>query len=162
MQLGSRETFSSTAYIPGIFKHQGMKLTASFQRQNPRRYIFGNSVSFPRGYTDMTAYDLNRLSVDYVFPIVYPDFDFFGLFYVKRIRGDLFADLMKGSSIIRYTENGREKIDATYRSYGAELYIDYHPFRVLIPLESGVRLNYLQNENRFTVEGLFSVNLGFF
>ncbi len=161
-QLGNLSVYRTTVYLPGFLRHDGLKLTAEIQRQNARRYLFYSSVHFPRGYTDMNALDMDRLSADYVLPLVYPDLDLKGLFFLKRIRAGLFADLMKGSSIYRHRNGNTEVFDATYRSYGVELYLDYHVLRLLFPLESGVRISYLQNENRFTVEGLFSVNLGFF
>ncbi|HYW94225.1 MAG TPA: hypothetical protein VE870_01410 [Bacteroidales bacterium] len=162
VQLGNKSLLTATAYLPGIGKHHGLRLQASVQRQNPRKYIFNNSLSFPRGYNDRTAQSLNRISADYVFPLAYPDLDLAGLLYLKRIKGDLFLDILSGSNIYRHTDSGTETIDATYRSYGGELTVDYHVFRFLVPLESGVRVIYLQNENRFVVEGVFSVNLGFF
>ena len=160
--LGSWEVYRTSIYLPGIMKHDGLKASFAYQKQHPRIYHFLNSVSFPRGYSDLIAHDIRRFSLDYVFPVAYPDMDIAGIFFLKRIRADLFADIMQGKSIYRPTENGNEVFDATYRSFGAEFYIDYHVFRLLFPLESGIRISYLQNEDRYTVEGIFSVNLGAF
>ncbi len=161
-QLGTISVLRSNIYLPGLLRHHGLRMNVSLQRQQTKRYLFFNSVHFPRGYHDQTALNINRLTADYMFPLVYPDLDLPGLLYLKRIRGDLFADMMKASSIYVRTPDGVDVSDGTYRSYGAALYFDYHIFRLLFPLESGVRVSYLQNEDRYIVEGLFSVNLGFF
>ncbi len=160
-QLGSMGVGRMTLYLPGLLRHDGFKFMAASQRQHTRRYFFSGSVSFPRGYDDLNALGLTGYSLDYAVPVAYPDLDL-KVLYIQRFRADLFADMIRGYDVRQIVNGEQKRFDKTYRSYGCEIYMDYHFFKLLLPVVSGVRLNYLMNEDRFTVEGIFTVNLGFF
>jgi hypothetical protein len=103
---------------------------------------------------------LVKLYGDYVFPIAYPDLSIGPLVYVKRIRGALFADLAinqyntytQNSSLLRTTKE-------EFYSFGIDLSIDYHLLRTMFPLNTGVRIGYLPEQQSFFAELLFGIDL---
>ncbi len=53
----------------------------------------------PRGLHGIYGRILTRYSADYVFPIVYPDWELTSILYLKRIRGGVWADYMSGTDV---------------------------------------------------------------
>ena len=83
---GSDLSLKTSFYFPGIFPNNGIKLRLEKEKQDAAKYLFGNRISFPRGYNDIISKDIGFVSVDYVLPLVYPDFNISSLLYLKRIR----------------------------------------------------------------------------
>ncbi|MFW5820492.1 MAG: hypothetical protein ACOCWA_04330 [Bacteroidota bacterium] len=156
-QRGSNSSLKTTLYLPGIIRGQGLRLKAEWQRQKPERYLFGNTVSFARGYEPLIATELSKYSVDYRMPLLYPDLALDGFLYIKRIRANLFADYLYGKEMRIRTEDGLRLESGNYISSGAELNFDYHLLRLLIPFSSGVRASYLNNTGEYRFEFLFNV-----
>ncbi|MGC9341371.1 MAG: TolB family protein [Bacteroidales bacterium] len=161
-QRGSNRAFRSTLYLPGIIRGQGLKLKAEWQQQNPERYLFGNILSFARGFDPLIATALTKYSADYAMPLLYPDLDLKGVLYITRLRANLFTDYIYGEDMRIFTEEGLKRITGSYRSAGIELNIDYHIFRALFPISSGVRASYLENTGEFNFEFLFNIYLNRF
>jgi hypothetical protein len=146
--------------LPGLIKNQGLKLRGEWQNQDVNYYYMPNHIKLPRGYLQRPFIKMNRYSADYEFPIMYPDISLSSLLYLKRIRGNLYIDYLKG--IEKYERHGDEIILANPvypLSQGMELYADYHMFRFVIEFSSGLRLNYSPHENSFGVQMLFTINL---
>ncbi len=161
-QFGSIWNLKSALYFPGIRRNDGIR--AQFQAQHqtgPGRYLFSNSINFPRGYKGYTSISLSRVSADYMAPLVYPDLNVFNLLYLKRIRTSLFVDYLYGKDIYMPEDNTFRKITGSFLSSGIELVFDYHPFRMLVPLSTGIRASYLEKTNDFAFDLIFSVDLGF-
>jgi hypothetical protein len=161
-QRGSNRAFRTTLYLPGMLRGQGLKLKAEWQQQKPERYLFGNILSFARGYEPLIASSLTKYSADYALPLLYPDFNLEGILYIKRVRANIFTDYIYGEDMRLFTEEGLSRITGSYRSAGVELNLDYHVFRALIPVSSGVRANYLENTGEFNFEFLFNIYLNQF
>jgi hypothetical protein len=158
-QRGSNRAFRSTLYLPGIIRGQGLKLKAEWQQQNPERYLFGNILSFARGYEPLIARDLRKYSVDYNMPLLYPDLNLDGILYIKRVRANFFTDYLYGEDMRIFTEAGLSRISGSYLSSGVELNFDYHLLRLLFPFSSGVRASYLDTPGEFKFEFLFNIYL---
>ena len=106
---------------------------------NEYQYLDVNS--YPRGYTIPKINWLATYQFNYHFPIMYPDFGFLGLAYIKRIRGNLFTDYAVGE-ILNGEFNSQEY--KTFFSVGAELIFDLKIFN-FIPISMGLRISALGN-----------------
>lgn len=154
-QIGSIFTARGIAYIPGIARHHTLRTGISYQKQDPDRYVLNNLLTMPRGFTDSTMIRMNSLSLDYVFPLAYPDCRFgAGVAYFKRIRTVLFFDYATG-------QNMKMK-RTTFRSTGMELTTDVHLFHIFFPFNTGVRIIYLPDLGKTRAEFLFTVDLNQF
>ncbi|MCF6170022.1 MAG: hypothetical protein L3J66_03490 [Bacteroidales bacterium] len=135
-QLGAIAWF----YLPGIVRHQGLKLYGAYQKDaigTDETSIFGNLVSTPRGYFNVDLPEFISLKADYAFPIAYPDWDVPGVFYLKRITSTLFYDFLSGNNQVNQA--------VQLASGGMELYTDWNFFSFLATIRLGVRVSYQFN-----------------
>jgi hypothetical protein len=79
-----------------------------------------------------------RVGANYHFPIAYPDFGFANIYYLQRLRGNLFYDFTKV-----YSKS--KTANRNLRSVGAELYFDSKLWNEL-PVSFGVRASYLLDD----------------
>ncbi|MDR0559755.1 MAG: hypothetical protein LBG92_06265 [Prevotellaceae bacterium] len=116
-------------YLPGIFRNHGFKTVFAFQYQYLRP---SDKYYFPAALTDLPRYAAYTHSLhnsfviktDYSFPVAYPDFKAGAIAYLKRIRGNLFFDMINNN--IR--KNNQTKMSRQY-IYGLELTLDMHVLR---------------------------------
>lgn len=161
-QLGEIFSLKSTFYFPGLRRNDGLRIQFQGQRQTGlKRYLFSNNIGFSRGYDDLTAISLSKYSADYMGPLAYPDLNLFNLLYLKRIKSSIFVDYLYGKDVYVPKDNSFEKLNTSFLSYGIELTFDYHPFRMLVPLSTGIRAGYLERNKSFFFDLIFSVDLGF-
>jgi hypothetical protein len=153
---GNIKSLSINLYLPGLLRNQGFKFKAEWQNQNVGSYFFPNHLALPRGYAPAYFIDMNKYSADYGFPIAYPDFSAGPLLYLKRIRGNIFIDYMKGNMVKDHMVMDKPVYPL---SQGLELYADYHILRFIVEFNSGIRLSYFPHEKNFGAQILFSVNL---
>ncbi len=144
------EIFSvySGIIIPGFFQNNQLLFKAAYEHQNPLNYIFSSQISFPRGYNYDFYKSFSYISLDYIFPIAYPDFSIGSLMYIKRLRGDIFTDFGIGSD----TNFIKKSI---FNSAGIELKIDFNLFSIPAEIYGGVRLSYLFGKDTFSITPLF-------
>ncbi|MBN1132475.1 MAG: hypothetical protein JXR52_02245 [Bacteroidales bacterium] len=158
---GSEVLGSLSAYLPGILRHHAIKINLSYYAQNPvnrSKPNFRYIIAPPRGMDVVYGINLRKWTLDYVFPILYPDLNIEGWFYLTRIRGALWADRMTGTDVIVLEPNPHYE-DLTYKTYGIELVTDFHLFRLAFPLTVGSRICYLPDKNDFTFEWIYSVDI---
>jgi len=158
---GSAAKIGITGYLPGLLKHQSIRLKFNHQQQYPVNMshpAFINLISLPRGLHGIFGEVLTGYSVDYVFPILYPDLDFGSLFYVKRIRGALWADYMKGTNVI-IDEPHPHFENKNYSTIGADLVIDMNFLRIPFPLSVGGRVIYEPETGNIEVEWIYSIDI---
>jgi hypothetical protein len=128
---------SATIYLPGFFSTHSIMLSGSFQQRDTTNILFSNSFVNSRGYNDYYLSRMWRLSANYHFPIVYPDWGFGNIIYFQRIRGNAFFDFEKVYS--------NDKTRTRYlRSIGGEIYFDTKWWNEY-PLTFGIRLSHLLN-----------------
>lgn len=152
--------------FPGLFKHHVAYVRAASQyRQQGREtniYLFRNRIPRPRGHAYPQDETFNTISVNYAFPIWYPDVNVGALLNVQRIKTNLFFDYGQGAGRNYFykvdDDNRIERIyfslaDATYQSFGAETTFDINLGRLLPQFEVGVRTTYRLN-NAFNNQGL--------
>jgi hypothetical protein len=154
-QIGSAFAASGTVYLPGFTRHHTLRTNISYQKQDPAKYIFNNLLAMPRGIDAINMLQMSRLTMDYVFPLVYPDIRLGSyLAYIKRIRAALFYDYATGED--------KQSNEQSFQSAGLDLTADVHLFRILFPFNTGVRLIYLPDDNEAKAELIFSVDLNRF
>jgi len=157
---GSVGRLGVTGYLPGVLKHQTIKLSLQHQQQNAldmSHPAFINLMNLPRGLYGIFGEVLTMLSADYVFPILYPDLEIGALMYVKRIRGALWGDFMNGTNVIIRNPNPHYE-DKSYSTVGIDLVADVNVLRISFPLSLGGRLIYEPDTGNVGFEGIFSMD----
>ncbi len=163
---GSSLSLKTSLYFPGILPNNGLKVRFEKEKQFPAKYLFGNKVSFPRGYKNISSENLQLVSADYVMPLVYPDIIISSLLYLKRIRTVLFYDYAqgKGNTYYRITSSGPvsdqfHDYKESFRSYGFELLADFHVLRIPFMISGGVQTAWKNFDEPPVFELLFNIDL---
>lgn len=135
-ELGNQLLLNAGLYLPGLFRNHSVVLFASaFTRDTLRGGLFSNNLSFARGFNAVNLPRMWRVSANYHFPIVYPEFGVANLIYFLRVRGNLFYDYTQAKSL----RTGRE---FPFESAGGEIYFDTRLWNVQ-PFTFGVRYSRL-------------------
>jgi hypothetical protein len=148
-ELGSMFAGEGRLYFPGLLKHNSFNVYAGFQKRINNNLYYGNIVRFPRGYSGQYADQLTSWSLNYGFPIGYPDLNLSPIIYVKRIRANTFYDNATG------LRNGAKN---HYESAGMEIFTDNHLFQILVPITLGYRFIFIPATKAIHSEFLFSIN----
>lgn len=115
---GSQLFLSGALYFPGLLRNNHLVVMGSYQsRDTLDGRLFSNNFPFARGYNIINFPRMGKWSVNYHFPLVYPDAGFGNLVYLLRVRGNAFYDDAKGKSL-------RTGNVYHFRSAGMELYFD--------------------------------------
>lgn len=165
LSLSTREKMPLTyvgayAYLPGITRTQGVKLSVQAQMRHTGKGIYYNNsyASLPRGY----SFDANGLpsekylkfTVDYAIPIWIGDLTIPHAFYFKRLKLIPFGDY----AIERTLTSG----DYCFWSAGTDLTVDFSVIRFRFEASCGVRYAYTgpQGElKRNTFSFLFNIKI---
>ncbi|WDF57055.1 TolB family protein [Mucilaginibacter sp. KACC 22063] len=130
-------------YFPGLFVNHNLVIGLAHQQRSQNTVIdFSNSFPFSRGYTVYNLYKMDKVALNYHFPIAYPDAGFANLIYIKRLRGNAFFDYTRAKDF--YT-NGLA-FNGNFRSTGGELFFDTQWFNQL-PLTFGLRYTRLLDQD---------------
>ncbi|HTI10930.1 MAG TPA: hypothetical protein VL832_20310 [Puia sp.] len=130
---------SGSLYLPGLAGTHSLVLSGAFQqRDSLHNARFSNSFPFSRGYTAENFYQLWKLSANYNFPLLYPDWGIGNVVYFQRIRANAFYDY---TNALDFYTNGN-KYKATFRSYGTEIFFDTKWWNQL-PVSFGIRYSHL-------------------
>ena len=133
-------------YTPGFFRHNSLSVAAAYQT-SVGGYRFPSGLRFlgykstrllPRGFSSSDISSNNYLagSVDYQFPLCYPEGGISGVIYFKRIR------LNVGADYARFQEFGsRGKTWRDIYSYGGDLLLDLNILRMSAPATATVKLS---------------------
>jgi len=145
-------TIVGTLLFPGLKKHHSLKLTGAEQRQGSGVYRFTSPITYLRGYHGSFNYNaFHKISIDYKFPLLYPDLRLGPVLYLKRIKTNLFYDYGVGE------KNG---LNYLYQSTGVEVTSDLNLFNFLAPFDLGFRYVFLPYFSISRVEFLYTINLG--
>ncbi|MHC1703360.1 MAG: hypothetical protein AB9846_05580 [Tenuifilaceae bacterium] len=131
--IGSLVSGELSLYLPGIGSNHSLFMKFSNQNQKLERFYLPNKVVFPRGYTSSKSEDFKSISLNYLFPVAYPDVSLGSLVYLKRLSANTFYDYAENSfpaqtAGVIFTQKDYLK------SYGVELYADIHLFRTRYPI----------------------------
>lgn len=104
-------------------------------------------INAPRGFRYINTNELaGLLSLNYSFPLFYPDWDIARLAYIKRLYANAFADMAVDNI-------------ASYSSVGLELNANLNVLQISTPITVGLRSSYLLNTKNFTFDFLFNINV---
>jgi hypothetical protein len=149
---GNITTFRAGLFFPGFFRHHSLFLRGGVQSQklslDSDFYRFRNQIEFPRGFGASSFNNYSYGSVTYAMPLLYPDLAVGPVVYIQRIKANLFVDFARGTrESVRIPDRNLALIPFTvdYLSYGAEITFDFNLFRLLYPLEMGVRFNFMND-----------------
>ncbi len=148
VKAGTIASAESVVYLPGIFRNHGIQLYGGIQKLTKGNLYYSTLLSYPRGYVGSVTNNAASASINYRFPIAYPDMSIGSLLYLKRMRGTLYADYLSIGS--------RSKQE--YGSIGYEMLFDSYWLRLVAPVSIGFRYVNILKENRERYEFLFSVN----
>jgi hypothetical protein len=126
---------NASIYLPGFFSTHNIILGGSFQQRDTTNILFSNRFAGARGYNEYYLSRMWRLSANYHFPIVYPDWGFANILYFQRIRGNAFFDFARV-----YSKD--KTVSRDLRSVGGEIYFDTKWWNEY-PLTFGVRFSHL-------------------
>ena len=158
---GARKYARGILFFPGVAHNHSLAIRAGYEDQTPiKKLILNNTISRPRGYDNsLISEKLVSVSADYTMPLFYPDLAAGSLLYLKRIRGSLFYDRMKGWGIHDYSAHEYATHAVSFSSMGAELLADFFLLRIPFEISAGASAGYTPDEDRFFVRGVFSVNI---
>ena len=152
---------NSRIYLPGIFKNHSF-FTEIDHHSEPftAQYKFLDNFRYPRGYGKLIHDQIHRIGLNYAFPICYPDLAIGPLFFIKRIKANLFYDyarLVLNNTVIddltpltSVTFNGSVPYaEDIYESVGVELTLDVRTLR-LVDFDLGMRFSYPLKTNDYS------------
>lgn len=133
---------SASVFAPGFLSSHNFLFSGSFQQRDTLAQIgFSNRFAYSRGYTGRYFSRMWRLSANYHFPLLYPDWGFGNILFLQRIRANAFYDFTKV-----YSRDKTETRDQ--RSVGGEIFIDTKWWNQY-PLTFGFRASKLLDQDQF-------------
>lgn len=142
--------------FPGFLQNHNFVAGFEHFESSNNTYRYLNTGSITRGYQDPAAiltanYDalsymgFYKFTFNYHFPLCYPNFGFFGLIHYKRVRANVFYDILQtyngDKSIYTFGTVGEKR---QYNSYGVELIFDNSYFNIA---ELPLGFRYIEREN---------------
>ncbi len=140
---------TGSLYLPGFLKTHSVVLNSAYLRKDSIAQInFSSGFPFSRGYTSINLFEMYKWGIDYHLPLFYPDAGFADIFYLLRIRANLFYDDTHAKDVF---DNGN-KFAANFRSAGAEITFDTKWWNEKV-LSIGMRYSRLLNNDLFGSTG---------
>lgn len=161
--FSDRLSFYAKVYAPGLFAHNSLMVSATYQTSiGGYKYpwgvaplSYGPAYLVPRGFTssEIPGNDYGAASVDYQFPLCYPEGGIGSVLYIKRIRLNLGGDYarFRDGGRWRRLDLGAENIAVRYFesgkwtniwSVGCDLIFDINAFRQPASATSTVKLSF--------------------
>lgn len=157
--LGQLSLLQSQLFLPGLFPNHGIKIYAGHQKKYiAEKFSFSDIIRYPRGWGKINTKEMFSTTLDYKFPLLYPDWSMAGLAYVKRINMSLFADYAHLKGYVYHEGSITGTFTKSINSFGVELTGDAHFFRFYAPVEMGVRASYIPELNNTYFNFLFSID----
>jgi hypothetical protein len=147
---GAHFWFRGRLYLPGLFKHHSLRLTAGYEWQNPVNYRFPSYLPVPRGYAFTFRTRSLAFNADYALPLLYPDWNLSAWFYLKRVRVNMFYD---------YGMTFHSAGNTFRQSAGLEVLLDHFWFSLPVELEMGYRFAYPFGLKKAQHQFIFSLPL---
>ncbi|MDN3582700.1 TolB family protein [Mucilaginibacter flavus] len=148
---------SGNFYFPGLVTNHSFVINLAHQEKSKDNVIsYSNDFPFSKGYTAENLDVMNKVGVNYHFPIAYPDGGFGNLFYLLRLRGAVFFDYTHAKED-NLLINGKN-FNQNFRSAGGTLYFDTKFFNQN-SVSFGVRYSRLLDEDIFGGTGRNRIEL---
>ncbi|GAA4307656.1 hypothetical protein GCM10023149_01260 [Mucilaginibacter gynuensis] len=144
-----------TFYFPGLSANHNLIVTAAHQEKGQNNVIgFSNNFAFSRGYEAENLYKMNKVGVNYHFPIAYPDAGVANTVYLLRLRGNVFYEYTHASDF--YVDGSKFK--ANFRSVGGAVFFDTKFFNQE-SISFGIRYSHLLDRDLFGGSGSNRIEL---
>ncbi|HSN09184.1 MAG TPA: hypothetical protein VLS85_09100, partial [Hanamia sp.] len=112
---------NGSLYFPGFAKTHSMVLNGALLRKDSLNQIdFSSGFPFSRGYQSVNFYQMYKWGVNYHLPIAFPDKGFANIFYLLRVRANLFYD----DTEVKDFDANKNSYSQTFRSTGTEITFD--------------------------------------
>lgn len=136
-------------YFPGFVKTNSLVLNGAFLRKDSLNQInFSSGFPFSRGYQSLNFYQMYKWGINYHFPIACPDFGFADIFYLLRVRDNLFYD----DTEVNDFYSNRNNFSASFRSIGTEINFDTKWWNE-VNVSFGIRYSRLLDKDLFGAKG---------
>ncbi len=168
---GSLFALRMAAYFPSplqlinknIFKHHVLNFRYGYQSRlddlSSNLYYFRNRINKPRGYSYPLHDEFASFSINYTFPLIYPDIALGPFVNIQRIRANGFMDFGRGigkNYFVEYLEDNPivyfNSNTQDYQSIGVELLVDFNVLRFPTLISLGMRYSYLTTTNETNLE----------
>lgn len=112
---------SSNLYFPALMKTHSLVVSGAYLKNDKNGNIqFSSDFPFSRGYSGFNFMEMNKWGVNYHLPLLYSDAGFGNIFYLLRVRANMYYDDTRATDL--YTNGATFK--GKFRSTGAEIYFD--------------------------------------
>lgn len=120
--------------MPGFFRQNYLTMQANLARQSKepdpfKVYMFSNSAFDVHGYMSQRLQKINKFTLDYSFPMGYPDGGIPCVVWIKRMRGSLLGSLAQGKL---FYDNPK------FASVGFRFLVDFCSLRLNYDITAGV------------------------
>lgn len=136
----------STIYLPGLSHNHSTKLFIGYDSKEnltKETYLLASPFVVFRSLPNLYLPKVIAFSVNYAFPLFYPDINIPYLLYIKRFKTNLFYE----NAFIYDVETNKWQ---PYANYGFELLTDFNLLRLaFFEFSLGVRFNFGVRQNAF-------------
>ena len=140
------QVLNVSSIIRGFFKNDGLKFSVG--KQWGSDFYVPNYLIEPRGVSNQGFKNGEKFSVEYITPLLYPDWKVGRLVYLQRIYVNMFYDFMQ-------INDGQ--INRTLSSQGGTAYFDFNPLRYSFLSTFGIQLS-TDREGALFIAPSFSVS----
>ncbi len=138
----------ATIYLPGLLSNHSIMLKGQFERHLNAQYIRLTTLNPIRGFSDFFGKQYEVVTLDYAFPLIYPDLALGSLVYLKRIIVNTFYDNAWGQAYF-LSESGIGIMNRNYSSVGIEFLGDLHFLRLYNSIQLGYSGGYNLSSSNF-------------
>jgi hypothetical protein len=157
--MSTSSVIRSGVYLPGIISNHSLLLSGQFEHQDIAHYIRNSRLYPMRGYSNHKSETIYSGSIDYAFPIFYPDFPIGPLVYFKRFFGNIFSD-NSWQNEYYLSDQGLSTQLVTQFSAGIEINTDINVLRMPYPFRVGYRVGYQIKEQQLFYDFILSFDFG--
>ncbi len=142
---GYQVVTAGNLYFPGIINTHSIQLNGAYLKKDSLHQLnFSSGFPFSRGYTSANFYEMTKYGINYHFPLLLPDAGFADIFYLLRVRMNLFYD---ETQVKDFYTNGNV-FRGRFRSAGTELNFDGKLWNQS-DISFGIRYSYLLDKDLY-------------
>jgi hypothetical protein len=156
---GTRSLIKTALYFPGLIRNHGIRFRYESETQDPQKLLFFNKVSLPRSYRNVIPEKINFISADYVMPLMYPDLNFPGILFLRRIRTSAFYDYARGSKNHYLNPRSFRNYTETFKSFGGDIMADFYLLRIPFMVSAGVQSTWKSINRTPEIEFVFNIDI---
>ncbi len=157
--FGSLFSLQTINYFPGILPNHGISTYFGYQAKNTGQHSrYSDAIRYPRGWNSLDNKMMYTASVDYKFPLFYPDWSLGSIIYLKRLKASLFADYAHQYGDLYEDGKVTGSFSRDISSLGVEFTGDIHLLRFYAPIDTGFRAAYMPQLGKMHYALLFSID----